>query len=172
MQVVANGPHHHFPGVEAHAHAQSQAVGAAHLLRVGTHGGLHGQSDVAGPQGVVFVGNRGAEQGHNAITERLVDGALEAVHRVHHGVDSGIEEVLGGFRVEDPDEFRRVFEVGKQHRDRGGAPAKTVGLSLWLHEGTGLPACPPPPCLPPPCLPARASGLWMRVRVKGSPASP
>ena len=34
VQVVANGPHHHFPGVEAHAHAQLQAAGAAHLLGI------------------------------------------------------------------------------------------------------------------------------------------
>jgi hypothetical protein len=66
---------------------------------------------------MIFVGNRGAEQGHDAVAQHLVDGALEAMHGVHHVVDGGVEELLGGFRVEAPDEFRRVFEVGKQHRD-------------------------------------------------------
>ena len=28
-----------------------------------------------------------------------------------------IEELLGGFGIEAPDKFRRVLEVGKQHRD-------------------------------------------------------
>jgi hypothetical protein len=37
IQVVANGPHHHLPRVEAHAHAQLQTAGAAHLLSVGLH---------------------------------------------------------------------------------------------------------------------------------------
>ena len=66
---------------------------------------------------MVLVGNGGAKQGHNAIAEHLVDGALEAVHGVHHALDRRIEELLGGFGIEVPDEFRRVLEVGKEHRD-------------------------------------------------------
>ena len=117
VQVVANGAHHHFPGVEAHAHAQLQAPGAAHLLGIGAHGRLHGQGGIAGAQGVVFVGNGGAKQGHNAVAEHLIHRALEAVHGVHHEVEGGIEELLGGFGIEAADEFRRVLEVGKEHRD-------------------------------------------------------
>ena len=30
-------------------------------------------------------------------------------------MQGGIEELLGGFGVEAPDEFGRVFEVGKEH---------------------------------------------------------
>jgi hypothetical protein len=66
---------------------------------------------------VVFVGNGGAKQGHNAIAEHLVDGALEAVHGVHHMVDGRIRELLGGFGVETPDKLGRVLEVGKQYGD-------------------------------------------------------
>jgi hypothetical protein len=73
------------------------------------------------------MGNGGTKQGHNAIAEDLVDGALEAVHGVHHMVDGRIEELLGRFRVEPPDEFRWVFEVGKQHRDV---------LALTFQDGT------------------------------------
>ena len=97
---------------------------AAHIVGVGAHRGLHGQGRIAGAQGVVFVGNGGTEQGHNAIAEHLVDGALEAVYGVHHVVDGGIEELLGGFRVEAPDEFRRVLEIGKQHRDLFALPGE------------------------------------------------
>jgi hypothetical protein len=89
----------------------------AHVGGIGAHRGLHGQGRVAGAQGVVFVGDGGTEQGHNAIAKHLVDSALEAVHGVHHVVDGGVEELLGGFRVEAPDEFRRVLEVSKQHGD-------------------------------------------------------
>ena len=81
------------------------------------HCRLHGQGGVAGAQGVVFVGNGRTEQRHNAIAEHLIDGALEAVYGVHHVVEGRIEELLGGFGIEAPDQFRRVFEVGKQHRD-------------------------------------------------------
>ncbi len=32
-------------------------------------------------------------------------------------MDGGIKELLRGFRIETTDEFRRVLEVGKEHRD-------------------------------------------------------
>jgi hypothetical protein len=89
----------------------------AHVGGIGAHRGLHGQGRVAGAQGVVFVGDGGTEQGHNAIAKHLVDSALEAVHGVHHVVDGGVEELLGGFRIKTTDEFRRVFKIGEQHRD-------------------------------------------------------
>ena len=54
---------------------------------------------------MVFVGNGGTKQGHNAVAQHLVDGALEAVHGVHHMVEGRIEELLGGFGVETPDQF-------------------------------------------------------------------
>jgi hypothetical protein len=46
------------------------------------------------------------------------------MHGVHHVVDGGIEELLGGFGVEAADEFRRVFEIGKQHRDLFALPSE------------------------------------------------
>jgi hypothetical protein len=66
---------------------------------------------------VVFVGNGGSKQGHNAIAEHLVHRAFKAVHRLHHAVNGWVEELLGGFGIEAADEFRRVLEIGKQHRD-------------------------------------------------------
>ena len=65
---------------------------------------------------MVLVGNGSAKQGHNAIAQHLVDGTLEAVHGVHHVVQSRVEELLGGFGVETANQLGRVFEVGKQHR--------------------------------------------------------
>ena len=98
MQVIADGAHHHFPGVEPHAHAQLQAPGAAYVFGIGAHRGLHGKGGVAGAQRVVFVGNGGAEQRHNAVAEHLVDGALEAVHGVHHVVDARGRGAAGRLR--------------------------------------------------------------------------
>ena len=66
---------------------------------------------------MVLVGNGRPKQGHNAVAQHLVHRALVAVHGVHHAVQGRVEELLGGFGIEAPDEFRRVFEVGKQHRD-------------------------------------------------------
>ena len=38
------------------------------------------------------------------------------MHRLHHVVNGGIEELLRGFGVEVPDQLRRVLDVGKQDR--------------------------------------------------------
>ena len=74
---------------------------------------------------MIFVGNRGAKQCHDAIAEHLIHRALEAVHSVHHEMDGGVEELLGGFGIEPPDEFGGVLEVGKQH-DHLRSPSRAL----------------------------------------------
>jgi hypothetical protein len=49
--------------------------------------------------------------------QHLVDRAFVAVDGLHHALQRGIEEALGGFRVEVADQFCRAFEVREQHRD-------------------------------------------------------
>jgi hypothetical protein len=44
---------------------------------------------------VVLVGQRCAEEGHDAIAHHLVDGALVAMHRLHHPLEHGIEDLAG-----------------------------------------------------------------------------
>jgi len=39
-------------------------------------------------------------------------------------VQSRIEELLGGFGIEAPDEFRRVLEIGKEHGDLLALPGE------------------------------------------------
>jgi hypothetical protein len=87
---------------------------------------------------MVFMGNGGAKQGHNAVAEHLVDGTLEAVHGVHHAMDGGVEELLGGFGVEATNQLSGVFDIGKQHGDllaftgEGGASSQNlVGEIGW-----------------------------------------
>ena len=117
MQVVANGAYHHLASVEPNADTQCHTMLATYRLGIGLHRYLHGQGRVAGAQGVVFMRNGGAKQGHNAVAQHLVHGTFIAVYRVHHNVNGGIEELLGGFRVEVFDEFGGVFDVGKQDGD-------------------------------------------------------
>ena len=117
VQVVADGPHHHLAGVQPYPCLERQALRATHLVAVAPQRRLHGQGGVAGPQGVVLMRNGGAKQGHNAIAQHLVHRALVAVHRVHHQMQGGVQELPGGFRVESLDEPCGVLEVGKQHGD-------------------------------------------------------
>jgi len=106
MQVVANGAHHDFSGVQANTVLDGQVMGAAHLLGIVAQRRLHGQGGVTGPQGVILVGQRGAKEGHDAVAQHLVHGPCVPVYRVHHGVQGGIQELLGGFGVEAADEFQ------------------------------------------------------------------
>ena len=86
VQVVANGPHHDLPGVEADADLHLDPMRAAHLFAVAADGLLHGQCRIAGPHGMVFMRNRRPKQGHNAIAHDLVHGAFVAVHGRHHAL--------------------------------------------------------------------------------------
>jgi hypothetical protein len=63
VEVIADRPHHHGPGVHAYPDADFDAVRPAHLVAVVAHGLLHGQRRVARPHGVVFMRDRCPEQG-------------------------------------------------------------------------------------------------------------
>jgi hypothetical protein len=115
VQVVANGPHDDFAGVESHAGLHLQAMGVTYLFGVAAYGGLHRQGSVTGPHGVVFMRHGCTKERHDTVAQHLVDGAFEAVHRVHHVLQGRVQEPLGSFRVETADQFRGAFEVGKQH---------------------------------------------------------
>jgi hypothetical protein len=116
VQIIANRPHHNFPGVEPHARLQLQTMGPTHLLSIAAQSGLHGQGRITGPYGVVFMSHRSAEEGHDAVAQDLVHRALKAVHRVHHVLEGGIEEGLGRLWIKVADQLGRTFQVGKQHR--------------------------------------------------------
>ena len=92
---------------------RSQTVRAAYFVGIWLHRRLHGQGGITGPQGMVFVGDRGAKQGHDAVAQHLVDGALEAMHGVHHDVQGRVQEPPGLFRVKTLDQLRRAFDVGE-----------------------------------------------------------
>jgi hypothetical protein len=102
------------PSIEPDADAQLAAVGTAHLLGIPAQGRLHGQGRITGADGVILVANGGTEERHDAVAQHLVHRALIAVHRVHHVVQSGIEELLGGFGVKVLDQCGGVCDVGKQ----------------------------------------------------------
>ena len=89
---------------------------------------LHPQGRVAGPHGVVLVGERRAEQRHDPIAHDLVDGALVAVHGLHHPFQHGIEQLARLLGVAIGEQFHRALEVGEEHGDL---------LALALQGGLG-----------------------------------
>ena len=139
VEIVANGPHHHLPRVQADADLHLQPMPAAHLRAVAADGLLHGQRGIAGPYGMVFMRNRRPEQGHNAIAHDLVDRAFIAVHGRHHALQHRVEELARLLRVAVGQQFHRAFEIGKQHRDLlAFAFQGTAGGENFLREIGGV----------------------------------
>jgi hypothetical protein len=50
-------------------------------------------------------------------SQHLVDGALEAVHGVHHEMNGGVQKLLRRLGVEPLDEPGGVLDVGKEDGD-------------------------------------------------------
>jgi len=55
---------------------------------------------VDGPARVILMGDGGAEQRHDAVTEKLVDRALVAVHLAQHQVEGAAHEPVDFLGVE------------------------------------------------------------------------
>jgi hypothetical protein len=117
VQVVANGPHHHLPRVEADADLHLDAVYAAYFVAVAADRFLHSQRRITGPYSVILMRNRRSKQGHNAIAHDLVHGPLIAMHGRHHALQHRVEQLPRLLRVAVGQEFHGAFEIGKQHRN-------------------------------------------------------
>ena len=92
-QVVADAPHHHRPGVQAHAHAhrreQCRRVGGGLLQPLADR-----QHAVQRAAHMVFVCQRRAEQRHEAVAEELIDRAFDAMHLGHRQLEERVERVV------------------------------------------------------------------------------
>jgi hypothetical protein len=71
----------------------SDPVRAARVVRVALQRLLHPERGVARAHRVILVGERRAEQRHDPVAHHLVDGALVAVHGLHHALEHGIEDL-------------------------------------------------------------------------------
>ena len=116
-QIVADRAHDHFSRVEADADMQRDALRAPELFGVASELLLHAQRGEAGADGVVLAGERCAEQRHDAVAHDLVDGAVVAVHRLHHPLDDGIEQLARLFRIAVREQLHRALDVGEQNGD-------------------------------------------------------
>ena len=116
-EIAADGAHHHLARVEAHPDLDRHPVAAKHPLGVALHRLLHPQRRIARAHRVVLVRQRSAEEGHDPVAHHLVDGALVPMHRLHHVLEHGIEQLARLFRIALGQQLHRALEVGEEHRD-------------------------------------------------------
>ncbi len=115
-QVGESGDHD-LAAVDAHAHAQRDAVaaaqGGAELLDPRPHGerGAHRTG------GVVLAGPVQPEDGHHRVADELLDDPALALDGRPEDGDVAAHHLLQVLGVEPAGQRRRVDEVGEQHRD-------------------------------------------------------
>ena len=116
VQVRADRAHDDLARMKAHANANRDALLPAQLLGAALHGLLHPQRRVARAHGVILVRERGAEQRHDPVAHHLVDGALEAVHGLHHVLEHRIEQLPGLLGIAVGKQLHRALQVREEHR--------------------------------------------------------
>jgi hypothetical protein len=81
-QIVANASDHDHARVEPHPDRAFDTVGAAEVRMLLLQGALQLKRRQHRAAGVIFVSQRRAKQGHEAITETLINGAFIAMYRI------------------------------------------------------------------------------------------
>ena len=66
---------------------------------------------------MVLVGEGRAEERHDPVAHHLVDGALVAMHRLHHPLEHRVEELARLLGVAVGQQLHRALEVGEEHGD-------------------------------------------------------
>ncbi len=66
---------------------------------------------------MIFVGDGGAEEGEDAVAQRLRDITVIAMHGVHHDLEGRVEGGARFFRIDSFDEGHRALEIGEEHGD-------------------------------------------------------
>ena len=116
-EIAADRAHHDVSGVDSDADLHLHALRAAKLIRVAPHGVLHPQRGIARAHGVIFMGERRTEQGHDPVAHDLVDGALVAVHSLHHVLEHGIEEFARFLGITIGEQLHGALQIGEEHGD-------------------------------------------------------
>ena len=117
-RVLAGGAHRsdqHLAGVHAHSHLGADAQ----VLAEGGERALHLERRPHRPLGVVLVGDGRAEQGHDGVSDDLVDLAAERGHVGDEPFEAPVDQVLHVLGVGRLGERGEPDEVGEQ--DRGDA---------------------------------------------------
>jgi hypothetical protein len=66
---------------------------------------------------MVLVSDGRAEERHDSVTHHLVDGALVAMHGLHHAFQDGVKDLARLLGITVPEHLHRALEVGEQDSD-------------------------------------------------------
>ena len=113
-EIAADRAHHDLARVEADADLGLHALRSTQLLRIAPHTILHPEGGITRAHGVILVGEWRPEQRHDPVPHHLVNGALIAVHRVHHLLDDRVEQLARLLGITVGQQLHRALEVGEQ----------------------------------------------------------
>ena len=68
-------------------------------------------------QGVILVGDGRAEQGHEAVAEKLIDGSFVAVDLAEHQLEGSVHEGVGVLGIEPFGQRGEAGDVDEEHGD-------------------------------------------------------
>jgi hypothetical protein len=117
-QVVADPPHDHLPGVQAHSHGELEGALASNVCGERAEFTRHIEGGRTGALGVVLVGDRGAEERHDPVTRVLVDGPLVSVDAARKDPEQAIEQAMPLFGIDALRELHRAHDVGEEDGDQ------------------------------------------------------
>ena len=86
-QIITDDANDDFSRIETNADRERYSVTLLNLLCVSFDVLLHPERGVAGVHGVILASERRTEQRHDSVAEDLIDGAVIAMDRLHHGFD-------------------------------------------------------------------------------------
>ena len=66
---------------------------------------------------MILVGQGRAEERHDAVAHDLVHGSFVAVHRLHHVLEDGIQELPRFLGIAVGQQLHGALQVREQHRD-------------------------------------------------------
>src|SRR5262245_56780280 len=95
VQVAADGADHHLSCAQSYPDLDIAAMPAAHIRSVPSHRPLHTERGITRAHGMILVGDWCAEERHDPVAHDLIDSALEAVDRLHHVLEDGVEQLPG-----------------------------------------------------------------------------
>ena len=92
-EIASDGTDDNLARVQSDSDLQAYAESVQSALRMPLDLFLHTQGGVAGAHSVILVGDGSAEQCHNPIARRLIDGPLKMMDRLHHEFEDRVKKL-------------------------------------------------------------------------------